>query len=330
MGLLNKNIKIILNWVVGPLLFLFLSWGIVQQLNQQGEWKRFAWQTLLQDRWYFLLGFPILLMLLQWYLEAIKWKLLMRSTQKITDGFAFKSVLGGIALSVVTPNRMGEWVGRALFLPPASRPAGAATVFIGNLAQLCITLVMGEIAVLYILWSGADLSQTGLWNWSWFLLSVVSFFFAVLAIALYFGSPGLIHRLLQWRVLDAYKERWSYLGHLPRGWLFKALSLAFLRYGIFLIQYAWVLYVLADISWKEVLVFIPVFLLMLSIIPTFSIVELGLRWQLGALLIPSAREHLLEVTIGSSWIWFINMIVPACLGALLYLFYRPFSLGKKI
>ncbi len=326
----NKNIKIFLNWVVGPLLFLFLGWGIIQQLNQQGDWKRAAFLELMNNRWLLVLAIPILLMLLQWYVEAIKWKCLMRSTVKMTNRGAFQSVLGGIALSIVTPNRIGEFLGRALFLPPHNRHAGVAATFIGNLSQLCITLIMGEIAFLFIVWNGVDTNHIGLWGWSWTALSVLFFVVAVIAVLIYSGSTTLIDRLLQWNILKQYRERLSELVNIPSSFLMQTMLFSFFRYSLFLIQYAWVLYFLADVPWEEVALFIPIFLLVVSIIPTFSIVELGLRWQLGALLLPSAQDHLLAITLGSSLIWLINIILPAIAGTFIYLLFKPFAAETKI
>jgi hypothetical protein len=254
----------------------------------------------------------------------------MQASFRISDWFAFKSVFSGIALSVVTPNRVGELLGRALFLPPSLRYMGAATTFVGNLAQLLITLFAGEVILISIALDWISLSGMAEWEWSWSVLAIIVLVVILLVGAIYFGSARIVYHLMQLNFLKAYREKFKTLGEVPKGLLVNVLLVSGIRYLIFLLQYAWVLYFLAGISWLEVIVSIPVFLLVLSIIPTFSIIELGLRWQLGAMLIPSAQEHLLAVTMGSFLIWFINMIVPAFVGSVIYIFFKPFTPEAKI
>lgn len=76
----NKSIKIFFNRVIGPLLFIVLSYSIYLQLLQQPDLHRSlqhikeaiygsqAWKCWL----------AVALMLVNWLIEAGKWKLLLR------------------------------------------------------------------------------------------------------------------------------------------------------------------------------------------------------------------------------------------------------------
>ena len=58
--------------------------------------------------------FAILLMFVQWGMEGVKWRLMFSSTFKMPWGVALRSIFSGLAFSMITPNRVGEFAGRVL------------------------------------------------------------------------------------------------------------------------------------------------------------------------------------------------------------------------
>ena len=108
----RKNIKIFLNYFLGPLLFLALSYSIYRQIIDQADLAQ-AWNRIRQSLnsdviWNFLGVF--LFMIINWGIEAVKWKLSVRKIQQVSFSRAFKAVLSGVSFSVGTPNRMGEYL----------------------------------------------------------------------------------------------------------------------------------------------------------------------------------------------------------------------------
>ena len=47
-------------------------------------------------------------------LESLKWKLVMRQHEQVSWFQSLKSVTAGIALGIITPNRIGDFAGKAL------------------------------------------------------------------------------------------------------------------------------------------------------------------------------------------------------------------------
>ncbi|HET9430922.1 MAG TPA: hypothetical protein VFO70_07085, partial [Chitinophagaceae bacterium] len=120
---LNRNIKLFINYFLGPVLFLWLSWSIFQHIQEQPNLGK-AWQRIKVAFnsplvWNFV-G-VVLLMLANWSLEAIKWKISVRPIQEISFFRSFKAVLSGISFSVSTPNRVGEYLGRVLYMDEGNR-----------------------------------------------------------------------------------------------------------------------------------------------------------------------------------------------------------------
>ena len=116
---LNKNIKIILNYVVGPLLFCLLAYSIYHQIQRQPNWKDSFLQIVRAfdstDIWKLMA--VCFFMLLNWGLEARKWQLVIRRIQPIRWIQALKAIFTGTTLAFFTPNRMGEYIGRVKRMP---------------------------------------------------------------------------------------------------------------------------------------------------------------------------------------------------------------------
>ncbi|MES1159300.1 MAG: hypothetical protein ABUM51_00945, partial [Bacteroidota bacterium] len=77
---LNKNIKIIGNYFIGPLVFLLLSWFIWRQVVRQPDWQgslgKICQAMKGPQQWK--LWLVVLLMPLNWGIEARKWQLALR------------------------------------------------------------------------------------------------------------------------------------------------------------------------------------------------------------------------------------------------------------
>ena len=73
-------------------------------------------------------GWLLLFVFVNWGIEARKWQLLMKAVQPMSFITAFKSVLCGVTLSLNTPNRMGEYGGRILFVKEGNRIKAIALI----------------------------------------------------------------------------------------------------------------------------------------------------------------------------------------------------------
>src|ERR1700694_1429429 len=149
---LNKNIKIIFNYFLGPLVFLFLSYSIYHQvthqpnwLNSLGEIKRAVTGPQQWRLWLVVAFMP-----LNWGIEARKWQVALRPVGRIPFRDAFRAILTGITMASFTPNRMGEYLGRMLYVEEGKRLESISLNMVCSMAQLLITLFMGMAGVLYL------------------------------------------------------------------------------------------------------------------------------------------------------------------------------------
>jgi hypothetical protein len=322
----NKSIKIILNYVVGPLLFLWLSVSIFHQLKAQPDLNENLdrIQLLLSGEkvWYLITS--ILLVCLNWGLEARKWQLLLLNLESISFFRSFKATLSGVAFALNTPNRIGEYGGRVLYLKEGNRLKAVSLTIVGSVSQLLVTLLAGLFGMLLLrerLWSGPLVGIA--WAEGWFsgLLTTAS-----LLVGLFYFRVGKL--LGYWRTQRWFKglARWlDAVEGLSANLLLELLALSFLRYMVFVIQYVLVLRAVgleADLwtlSWM-----VTVFFLWLSIGPTIALLELGLRWEYSLLLFGMISSQSLGIYTAATLMWLINLVFPALIGSLLMLGVRLF------
>src|SRR5215469_10774152 len=148
----NSRVKILLNYVLGPLLFIFLLYIIYAKI--EGQPDLYEKITLLknsfskQNAW--MLVFLFLLLLANWGIEARKWQLLMRPVERVSLLTSVKAILSGLALSLFLPNGFGEYPARALYMKEGNRLRSVALNVAGSMAQLIVTLVAGIISLIYL------------------------------------------------------------------------------------------------------------------------------------------------------------------------------------
>lgn len=102
--------------------------------------------------------------------------------------------------------------------------------------------------------------------------------------------------------------------------LLRLLSLSFLRYTIFSVQYVLLfsffeVHVAPAIVWSAT----AVLFLALAIVPSIALAEAGLRGQLSLQLLGLFTRNSLGVVLTSVTIWAINLVVPALAGSILIL-----------
>ena len=149
---LNKNIKILVNYVVGPLVFCLLAWSIYQQLMDQKNWQASLHHALYAltgaNAWKLVL--TVVLMFVNWALEARKWQIVVRKVQFLSFFQSWKAVFTGTTLAFFTPNRIGEYMGRILYLGEGKRIKAISLTIVCSMGQLLVTWWAGIAGILYL------------------------------------------------------------------------------------------------------------------------------------------------------------------------------------
>jgi hypothetical protein len=251
-----------------------------------------------------LLAVIFLLSPVNWMLESKKWQILSGIESKKA---AHRSVLRGISLSLLTPNRIGEVIGRVHKSGKNKMQHGLAFL-VGSLAQSTITVAFGLVGLLYFSLPPSLNSDK---------------VYTISALALI----GLLSSTL---LLGAMVEKWVKFIPLPGKWrnhatalkkiaLSKqaaALGFSFLRYVIFSSQFVIALKVFgADQELITLYSGVALSYLFSSFIPASIVGELGVRESVAVLVFASICPP--QVVLPATFIvWFVNLAFPGLLGSL--------------
>lgn len=266
------------------------------------------------------LALVLALMVLNWGLEAWKWHWLMRPVQRIGFGRAFAATVAGTSIGLITPNRVGEFAGRVLFLEPEHRIQGGFATLLGSIAQFVVTLLAGGLVLGLGLWMPVEGSPGHAWRvvlWSALLIGLAAVF-------LYFSPKAFARLLLAIPWLRRFERHAHVLEAFTAAQLARVFVLSLVRYAVFTLQFCIVLAALAQVPATVAVRAVPVVFLLTTLVPTMALTELGVRGSVALAFIPGDAAGVLASTV---LIWTINLALPAIFGAVLLVLARIRATG---
>ena len=287
--------------------------------------------TMLQEQ-FRMLGSEIILvavifflMLMNWFTETVKWRFLVRRIEAIRFSVAVKAILTGITISTFTPNRIGEYFGRAFILKKANPVEAIILTIVGSMSQLLVTILTGTCAFLFLLPQFAAL--TGRWPAVFYPGIITLIVMLDAGLIFIYMNVGAIRPLARFFLKNNWRKFYRYLDVISRishEELAYVLLLSFLRYGIFFTQFFIALRLFGVVvSLKEAMLLLPVIYLALAVVPTIALTELGVRGSVAIYIIGTFLA--LRGGVPGHWdaavlsaatlIWIINLAFPAILGA---------------
>lgn len=327
---LSRKLKIFLNYFVGPALFVWLSFSIYHQIRQQGDVKQ-SWQ-LIKNAFYgdsnWKIIIVVLLMILNWGIEARKWQILVNRIENIGFWNAYKAILSGQAFALNTINRSGDFVGRILYLQEGNRLRAIALSLVGSMSQILVTFSVGLIALIGLRYTILDQFNhlEGL-NEFWLDALMVLLFIGVFVFAIFYFNVSLFIRLIEKiPFVSRFKFFIEKLEALHWRELTRILSLSAARYVVFIMQYVLLLQVFGvESGVLNLMMMVSVFFLVLATVPSIALAELGFRGKVSLQLFGLLSINHLGIIAAAAGIWIINLIIPAIAGSVLILSVRLFE-----
>lgn len=327
---MNKNIKIFLNYVLGPLLGVWLFYSLYKQVKAQPH--LYDSLTLIkqapfgEQAWKFWL--VIILAFVNWGLEARKWQVLMKTLQPLNYFVALKGVLSGVTLSLNTPNRIGEYGGRVLYVKEGNRLKSVSLSIAGSICQLTITVLMGCGGLIFLL-NTDHANESAVMGLSFFWLKVLlslSVFATLILLLFLFRLSWIIKLFEKIPAFSKYVQYISVLDEFTPKLLLRLLFLSLLRYLVFVIQYIFLLQVLqVEVSWQQGFWLIAILHLVMAIVPSFAIADLGIRGKFSTELLSLYSANTIGIIETTFGIWFINLFIPALAGSFFIIRKRIFK-----
>lgn len=310
------------NWgqrILKILLFLILVYLIYNQILNSINWTEQLNEVLdkISNSSPFLIFLILVFSFFNWSLDALRWKILLAHIYKISFFQSIKAVFSGLSIAIVTPNKIGDFLGRIIHLPAHKKTSGALSTFVGSFSQLAITYFLGIIGLLYFIYNFSA------W-WAYYLLFGGGILFT-LFLYLYFNLSKFRKYEDKFRNIRLLKVLLWTFGRYDKLQLTQALLLSFIRIIIYNIQFI----ILAYIFGVELILLDALFLSFLmfwliSLIPSFFLADIGVRAYVSQLIFVQSGliTQDLAIMTASLVIWLLNVILPALFGL-------PF-IGQKV
>ena len=317
-----------LNYIIGPVLFVVLIYAIYSKIkNQPGLPEKIAViRSSFSPANAGLIIVLFLLMFLNWGIESRKWQLLVKPVQQVNFFTAFKAVLSGLSLSLFVPNGIGEYFGRIVYMDEGNRLRSVSLTIIGSISQLIITLFCGLVALIYLRnysWQSAQQIQGLSVFWLNSIVSMIAMGL-VLLLLLYFKMGWIANLMDKVPFIHKYRYLTEHVETFHWKELTRILLLSAMRFVVFVAQYILMLHLFhVQMNLPGAISTTCVLFLVLAIIPTIPLADIGVRGQAGVQLFGLLTANTVGIIATTFGIWFLNLILPSVAGSL-------FILGIKI
>jgi hypothetical protein len=254
------------------------------------------------------IGIVILLMPVNWGLEAAKWNTFLSVHIRIPAKQLMKAVAGGVTLSIFTPNRIGEYGGRILFMPPEARWQAGISTLMGSLSQNLVAVTAGLISSIFLFDGMIYLKILAI---ILDLIAWICFFRMRLVVQLL--STFKIHKLL-----DKLVEKLSSIDDYSLKTIFRALGIACCRYLVYTFQFILLLHAFEPTIHPGILFLgVSSVYLFQAIVPLPPVADVLARTNVGLIIWSGTGMSELSITLASLMVWLINLLIPAIIGSFL-------------
>jgi hypothetical protein len=297
---------------------LILAFGFIySRINNNDNLRQFS-QLVAQistPAVYETLTLVFLLMLLNWVLEALKWKYLTRHLEPMSTWRAIEAVFCGLTWAIFTPNRIGEFGGRVLFLSPRKRIHGVFAMAVGAFSQHVITNICGVIGVLWFISTFLEVNRNLFYAGATLALS-----FVILLSIFFFHVRWLVALLSSIPFLKKFERFFGIMARYTINELMRVMTYSVLRFIVFSSQYYFIIHLLIpEISLFHILMMVFILFFIQSALPSLDLLDIGVRGATATYFFSFITSQDIAIIAAVSCIWLVNLIIPAILGSVFVL-----------
>ncbi len=308
---LQRYKKVLVNLL--KILILLLTVGyIFLELSRKDALKNIEYllSRIKESGFNSILILVVCLMVLNVFLEVVKWKYVVNKIQSLNFKNAFASVLSGMSIGIFTPNNIGEYGGRILYLKEEHRVQGVILNFLSSISQMVITLFAGFLAFCFYLPVYVNHDPIVLYIVVYLVLLLI-----VLILYLFVNMSRLSLYLSSFRIMKKYDKVTNTFSYFHTRHLLTILFYSGLRYFVFSTQYVLLLqFFVPEIPISASYMMISLIFFVQSILPGFAITELGVRGTVALFFMGHITGNTIGVLGAAFSIWAINVILPSICG----------------
>lgn len=277
----------------------FLSWGAI-------------FRSALASPLVVLMLYAALLIPVNWGFEARKWQLLGQKLEPISYARAYRSVMVGLTLGFITPNRLGDYAGRVLELKSRQRLEAIGAIFIGRYCQLVATVLVGSVGLSYFILR---------FYWAEYPAVAMSLMLLLLVLSgatlvLLYNAKAMVAIVAAIKPLRPLVRYVAIMGTYSTPEISRILWLSLGRYFVFLLQFILLLILFGvQLNPLEYVSGVSGTFFLKSVVPSVSLLsDLGIRELSAMYLFGLLGQARLQVLSASLSLWLLNIAVPSAVG----------------
>jgi hypothetical protein len=317
---MNKSTKLWLNYIAGGAISIIVFWLVYLQVSRQldsveaGAWQHTGW-----NGW---LVFCLILMTVNILLESFKWYILSNIATSVTYTKAMCSYLSGIAVALITPNRIGDYPARILYLGGGNTFRFVNVSVLGMVSQLSAIFIFGLAGLIYYVHSFPSIQAYG-------VLAACAAGLAGLLL-LYMRFAYLLPLVQKIKIFRKLAICGGLIGRFTTSRQMIVLGLSVLRFSVFTAQYLSLLkWMNVDMPLAEGFWTAGLFFWAMAVIPSIAFTGVAVRTKLGIFLFGHFSTNIIGIIAATVGIWFINLVIPATAGCILMMRKRVMPWIKK-
>jgi uncharacterized membrane protein YbhN (UPF0104 family) len=299
-----KNLKLrkSLLWSVKILVFLFAVYIFIQQFSKISAQD--CYDISISNLSYIFLA--IILVFFNWGLELLKWYFTVKPIdKKVGISKLIQSLLAGISTGFITPNRLGNFVGRMLYYEGKSKYYLILGTLYGNFAQFLASLFFGLVGFYFV--GSRVFSLDEQINFSYLVFSIGGI--SLLVYALY---PILPSENIGWL-----KKRFNILAtfrSIAKRIALPLILISHLRYLVFVLQYSLLLIAFGAEYSHDLIYALYLHYLIVTLTPTLFLGKIVVREAVGLFVLSAFISNSSIIILSSLLLWIINLGIPALAG----------------
>jgi len=322
----NKEIKKTINIVLkigisaGSLMYL----GYLLGVEKVSLWKQIQTYFNTTSIDVFQLFVVVLLMLINWGAEIIKWHKLANYLMPSSLALATKSTLAGVAASVFTPFRVGSYIGKAALFPHKYRAKGLILQLYNAMAMFLVNFFFG----LFFLGVLGGFSKEAIFGIHPAFLSILGFTGAGIVLVfwvLFVKVKGLLPFFDRWKLTKKWRKYFELVDDENYTNLsIQLIGISIMRYLAITLQYvlAYKVFGVGTAYWQT-FVAAGILFFIFQFLPVFNALEFGvtrttilsLIFTTFGVVLQVSPQMTLSITMASFFIWFINLVIPSIAGS---------------
>ena len=239
---------------------------------------------------------------LNWLVEILKWWRLAVMVQPTSFVQAMKQSLSSLTVSLITPNRIGEYGAKALYFRRKDRSRVILLNFISNFSQMSTTILFGVLGFWWVYESfpGLNLKEINVMKIGLFALTI---------------GIGLVIIGKLWR--GFYSKLIRDLQSVRNRTLLDVFVLSLLKYLVFSHQFYFLLVLFGvDLGYLECMSLLSLSYLISSLIPGFVIFDWLVKGSVAVAVFGRFGVDEILVLSITSVMWLLNFGLPSLVGTL--------------